>query len=51
MYDTQEYEKNGTVRGACGVPQELKRFGTWAACGEWAYAAHPKGFRCIVPYV
>ncbi|GAX82272.1 hypothetical protein CEUSTIGMA_g9701.t1 [Chlamydomonas eustigma] len=27
------------------IPEELKKFPVWAHCGEWAYAAHPKGFR------
>ncbi|MEW5304387.1 MAG: hypothetical protein WDW36_006998 [Sanguina aurantia] len=31
--------------GTCGVHERMKRFGPWASCGEWAYGAHPKGFR------
>ena len=29
----------------CPIPDELKKYPVWAGCGEWAYAAHPKGFR------
>jgi len=40
MRATEEGEKQ-----VCPVPPELKPFPVWATCGEWAYAAHPKGFR------
>ncbi len=29
----------------CPVPEELKKYGVWSGCGEFAYATHPKGFR------
>ena len=41
---TQE-EVEGKDGRRCPIPDELKRFPVWAGCGEWAYAAHPKGFR------
>eukprot|EP00798_Chlamydomonas_sp_ICE-L_P025661 gene25661-11326_t len=36
---------DGEKDGACPVPGPLQNFGTWKSCREWAYAAHPKGFR------